>query len=116
MSLHAMIVGKLLGDPAERTSKSGKVFATGLIRVALGDGDSILVSIVAFDQAEQLLEHREGSTIAVAGPAKLSEWTSRKGEQQHGLSVVVDQIASASAARRADAQRRIRSHNRGGNE
>jgi single-stranded DNA-binding protein len=109
MSLHALIVGKLLGDPAERTSKAGKTFATALIRVALGEGESVLVSIVAFgDKGEALLEHREGSAVAVAGPAKLTEWTNRKGEQQHGLSVIAEQLASASAARRADAGRRRR--------
>jgi hypothetical protein len=61
--------------------------------------------------AEALLEHREGATIAVAGPAKLSEWTGRDGAAKHGLSLIVDQLASAASARRADASRRSRGRN-----
>jgi single-stranded DNA-binding protein len=112
MSLHILAVGRLLSDPAERTSKAGKTFATGLMRVSIGEGETVLCSIVAFnDQAEQLLAHHQDSTIAVAGPGKLSEWTGRDGAAKHGLSVIAEQIASAGAARRADAKRRSRSHN-----
>jgi single-stranded DNA-binding protein len=65
------------------------------------------MSLIAFgDRARDLLAHKQGSTLAVAGRGKLSSWIDKSGVEKHGLSVVLEQIASASAARRADAKRR----------
>jgi single-stranded DNA-binding protein len=106
MSLHILATGSLTADPVRRTGASGKDFATATLRVATDD-DAVLVSLIAFgDAAETLLAHRQGSALAVAGRAKLSSWTGRDGAEHHGLSVVAEQIASASAARRAEADRR----------
>jgi single-strand DNA-binding protein len=106
MSLHMLALGTLTADPQRRTSQKGNAFATGNIRCPTED-DAVFVSVIAFgDQAEQLLAHRQGSTIAVSGRSKLSNWTGRDGVEKRGLSITVEQIASASAARRADADRR----------
>ena len=76
-------------------------FATATLRVATED-DAILVSLIAFgDAAETVLAHRQGAALAVAGRARLSSWTGKDGTERHGLSVVAEQVASASAARRA---------------
>jgi single-stranded DNA-binding protein len=106
MSLHLLATGPLTADPQRRTSQAGKTFSTANLRVSTEDGVTF-VSIVAFgDTAEALLAHHQGGTIAVSGRAKLTTWTGRDGTEKNGLSVVVEQIASASAARRADANRR----------
>src|SRR4051794_23086831 len=103
MSFHALVTGALIADPIRRSGANGKGFTTATLRVATDD-DAILVSVIAFnDAAETLLEHRHSSTLAVSGRAKLTSWTGRDGAEHHGLSLVIEQIASASAARRADA-------------
>ena len=105
MSLHMLATGALISDPVRRAGAKGD-FATGTLRVASDDG-SVLVSLISFSgHAEQLLEHKAGDMLAVAGRAKLTEWTGKDGAARHGLSLVVDQLASAAATRRADAQRR----------
>lgn len=109
MSLYILVTDTLVGDPARRSGAKGD-FATATIRVATDDG-AILASAIAFgDGAEQLLGHRQSDTVAAAGRGRLTEWTGRDGEQHHGLSLVVDQIASAASARRADAGRRRSPH------
>jgi single-stranded DNA-binding protein len=101
-----LVIGSLIADPVRRTGTSGKDFGTAQIRCATDD-DAFLLSVIAFgDTAETLLEHRHGSTLAISGRAKLSSWTGKDGAQHSGMSVVAEQIASASAARRADAKRR----------
>jgi single-stranded DNA-binding protein len=107
MSLYVLVTGPLIAEPQRRTGASGKDFATGTLRVATDD-DSILVSVIGFgDAAEMLLAHRHGSTLAVSGRAKLTSWRGKSDDKEHhGLSVVIEHIASASAARRADAERR----------
>jgi single-stranded DNA-binding protein len=112
--MHLLVTGALTADPQSRTSQAGKPFATGNLRVA-ADADSTFVSLIAFgDRAQDLLAHRQGSTIAVAGRAKLTSWTGKDGAEKHGLSIVVEQIASAAAARRADADRRKAARDEGG--
>ena len=114
MSLYLLATGNLIADPVERTGKSGS-FVTAVLRCSTDD-DAVLVSIIAFnDAAETLLVHRHGSALAVSGRAKLTSWTGKDNTEKHGISLVVEQIASASAARRADAERR-QNKNRGRNE
>jgi single-stranded DNA-binding protein len=105
VSLHLLATGTLVADPIRRTGARGD-FATALMRVATEDG-AILVSMIAFGEvAETLLAHRAGATLSVAGRAKLSIWTGRDGRENHGLALVGEQVASASAARRDDIGRR----------
>jgi len=106
MTLHVLAVGTLTADPMQRTSQSGNAFATGNIRV-ITEAEPVFVSLIGFgEQAQELPAHRQGSTIAISGRAKLSTWTGRDGAEKHGFSLVVEQVASASAARRADVDRR----------
>ena len=106
MSLYLLATGMLISDPARRTGAKGADFATATIRVATDDG-AILISAIAFGElAAQLLAQHRGDALAVSGRARLSEWTGRAGETHHGISLVVEQLASASAARRAGAARR----------
>ncbi len=105
MSIHALVTGSLIADPTRRSGAQGD-FATATIRVATDDG-AILVSVIAFgDQVEQILAHRQGGAVAIAGRATLRSWVGKDGETKCGLALVAEQIASASAARRADAERR----------
>jgi single-stranded DNA-binding protein len=106
MSLFILATGSLILDPKRHTSNGGNIFATATIRAATDEGPALISAIAFGDQVQALLSHRQGSAIAVSGRAKLTEWTGRDSKQNHGLSVVVEQIASASAARRADADRR----------
>jgi single-stranded DNA-binding protein len=107
MSLHILATGSLIGDPVRRTSAKGNDFGTATLRCHTENGEYTLVSVVAFnEQAEQLLAHRQGGTVAVSGRARLNSWAGRDGAEHHGLAVVAEQIASASAARRADAEHR----------
>lgn len=105
MTLHILTTGALIADPLRRAGAKGD-FATAIVRVATDD-DAILISCIAFgDQTERLLGHQQGQVISVSGRASLRSWTGRDGVEKHGLSVVIESIASASSARRADAERR----------
>jgi single-stranded DNA-binding protein len=107
MSLFLLATGPLLSDPVRRTARSGEDYATATVRVATDGADSILVSVIGFKGcAEQLLAHHQGSTLAISGRAKMTSWVGKDGSPKTGLSVVVEQIASASSARRADVARR----------
>jgi single-stranded DNA-binding protein len=82
--------GILINAPSKRTSKSGNPFVTAQLRVS-DNGESALVSMVAFDQdvCDSLLALSKGDTVIVSGPAKPTSWVSRDGSQAQGLNVVV---------------------------
>lgn len=106
MSLFTLAAGSLIADPARRSGAKAD-FATGTMRCHTEGGDYTLVSVIAFGLlAERLLAHQQGSSVAVAGRATLRSWVGKDGETKTGLSIVVEQLASASSARRADAERR----------
>ncbi len=104
MSMHLLATGALVSDPARRTGASGAEFATATLRVST-DGGAILVSLIAFrDRAAALLELKQGDAVAASGRASLRSWTGKDGVEKHGMSIAVDKIASAAAARQADAR------------
>ncbi len=105
MSLHVLAAGALIADPVRRAGAKGD-FSTATLRVATEDG-AMLCSLIAFAAAAaELLQHRQGDALAVAGRARLTSWTGRDGAEHRGLSLVADQVASAASARRAAAARR----------
>ena len=67
--IDALIAGKVFGQPAERTSKAGKVFAVAKVRAAGGDGEVMFVSVIAFDAAPctALLALGDGDSVALSG-------------------------------------------------
>jgi single-stranded DNA-binding protein len=93
--IDALISGRLVKDPQTRIGQSGKPFTTALLRVATGDEEQTLVSVIAFqEQAEKLGRLKSGDSVSVAGSAKLTEWV-KGGETKHGLSVTASAILSA---------------------
>lgn len=95
--LNILASGILTADPVQRTgSKSGRDFCTASLRVPTDGGEAILCSLIAFDQdvVDALLAHVKTDTLAIAGRAKMNSCASRDGEQQHGLSVVVERVMS----------------------
>ncbi len=100
MSITALVSGKLIADPEQRTGQSGKPFV--LAKIAAHDGDAdALVSVMAFGTAaEQLAAMGKGDAVAITGRARVSTWTGRDGSAKAGLSVTADAVLTAYHVRR----------------
>jgi single-stranded DNA-binding protein len=88
--------GTLINKPTKRISRSGeREFVTAQIRAA-GDGDSFIVSLIAFnaDVCAALLALDKGDDVCVAGQGKPTTWEGRDGSPAYGLSVVAQQLMS----------------------
>ena len=94
--IDALIVGRLHGQPAERTGKSGKPFAVAKVRAAAGDGESLFVSVIAFDDApcKALMALGDGDSVALASEFTPKAWIDRNGEARAGLDVVVHSVVT----------------------
>ncbi|MDP9124024.1 MAG: single-stranded DNA-binding protein [Pseudomonadota bacterium] len=95
MSITALVTGKLIAAPEQRTGASGKPYVRATLAAHDGDADS-LVSVMAFGSAaEQLAALAKGDTVAINGRAKVSTWTGRDGSPKSGLNVTADVVLTA---------------------
>ena len=82
--IDALIAGKVHGTPTQRTGKSGKPFALAKVRTPTTEGESVFVSVIAFDDAPvaALLALKEGDSVAVTGPLKVGTWEDKEGQHR----------------------------------
>ena len=95
--IDGLIAGKLYGRPAERMGKSGRPFAVAKVRAAAGDGESLFVNVIAFDDAPvaALLAMDDGDSVALAGSLTPKVWTDKQGETRPSLDMVAAQVLTA---------------------
>ena len=93
--LSVLIEGTLIAAPVQRTSSKGTPFVTVQVRCSGDDGESILCSVIAFQASaiEALAALVGGDTVAVVGPAALSQWE-KNGEHRVGLKVTATRVLS----------------------
>ena len=91
--LSVLIEGTLIAAPVQRTSAKGTPFVTVQVRCSGDDGESILCSVIAFQASavETLAALAGGDTVAVAGPAALSQWE-KDGQHRVGLKVTATRV------------------------
>ena len=112
--LSVLIEGTLIAAPVQRTSAKGTPFVTVQLRCTGDDGESILCSVIAFQASavEALAALAGGDTVAVAGPASLSQWE-KNGEHRVGLKVTATRVLSvydAGMRRKAASQSQDQGH------
>lgn len=88
--IDALVAGKLYGLAEERESKQGKAFAVAKVRAAAGDGQSLFVSVIAFDgeTCAALLALDDGDPVALAGTLTPRAWTDKDGNARPALDLV----------------------------
>ncbi len=94
--IDCLIQGKLFAAPTERTSKTGKPFATAKLIASAGDGESLFVNVIAFDAAavSALLALAAGDSVSLAGTATPRAYI-KDGEPRASLDVTAQQVMSA---------------------
>ena len=94
--IDALVSGRIYGQPAERTSKTGKPFAVAKVRVAAGDGESTFISVIAFDTAPctALLALGDGESVALSGALTPKVWTDKEGNARPSLDLVCHAVTT----------------------
>lgn len=92
--IDALIGGKVFGQTAQRTSKSGKPFVTCKVRVAGADGLTLMVSVIAFDTqpCRTLLELADGDSVSISGALTPKVWIDKQGAAHPQIDVVAHQV------------------------
>ena len=115
--IDALISGKVFTSPKTGTGQSGKQYATCRVlkkcqhlsayggkqyatcrvRAPASNGDSVIVSVIAFDaMAQKLQTLQEGDSVAIAGAMNPKAFTDKTtGEPRPSLDMVASQVMTA---------------------
>ena len=95
--IDALIAGKLYGAPKQGASKNGNQFTTALVRTTAGNGESLMVSVIAFDDSAQaaLQAIGEGDSVALAGALTPKVYEARDGSARPALDLVAHAVLTA---------------------
>ena len=118
--LNAIISGSLATDPRSGTSKSGVEWANAVVRCPVGqnretgDQEAAFVQVACFGtEAAKLSRLAKGDSLSAAGALKPSTYTSKTGEERHGLSLAATGILSAYQIRKKSGSDSQPSRNQG---
>jgi single-stranded DNA-binding protein len=95
--LDALVAGRIHGTPSERTSSSGKSYATCKVRVSLRDGSTVFASVIAFEAGvvNAILAFADGDSVAIAGELTPKVWSDKDGTARPQLDVLAHAVLSA---------------------
>lgn len=95
--IDGLIAGKLMGSPEQRTGKNAKPFVVAKVLASAGDGESIIVNVIAFDAGtgQTLLELQDGDCLALTGALTPRVWTDKQGSVRPSLDLVAHRVLSA---------------------
>jgi single-strand DNA-binding protein len=88
--IEAAFVGRLGGDPQERTSAKGAVWASFTVAVDGNEEQPTWVKVAAFSDVARrcCADLKKGSRCYVEGALRLTNWQDKTtGEQRHGMEV-----------------------------
>lgn len=102
MSIEGLILGKLHQRPEQRTSKTGRTFATAKVRAAAADGESLFVNVICFSDlaCAALLALDPGDSLALSGTLKPGVWTDREGNARPSVDMVAAQVLTVYALKK----------------
>ena len=87
MSIEALILEKLHEDAKTRTSSTtGRQYVTAKVRVAVSDGESVFVNVIAFSESACT------ALLALAGTLIPGACTDREGNAKPSVDLVASQI------------------------
>jgi single-stranded DNA-binding protein len=92
--IDGLIQGKLFGDPKTGRGKNDNPFTTALVRTAAGSGESLMVSVIAFEKAAQaaLQALGDGDSVALAGSLTPKVYEAKDGSHRPALDMMVHAV------------------------
>jgi Single-strand binding protein family len=99
--IHALITGKLLTDPVQRTSKNGNPFVTLTIAAPTGGEADTTASVICFPEAtcQQMLALSKGDAVSLVGKITPKIYVDRNNESRASLDAVAELALSVYALR-----------------
>ena len=100
--IDGLIAGHLVGLAETREGKNGTRSALAKVKATAGDGESLIVNVIAFatEASAALMALDDGDAIALAGALTPKVWTDKQGNTRPALDMVATQVLTAYHAAR----------------
>ena len=94
--IDGLVAGKLMGDAEMREGKSASKFVLAKVRVVAGDGEPVVVNVIAFapEACAALLALEDGDSVSLAGSLTPKVWTDKQGNTKPALDLVAHRVVS----------------------
>ncbi|HTI16472.1 MAG TPA: single-stranded DNA-binding protein [Trinickia sp.] len=100
--IDGLIAGRLYGEAQIRTGQNGKRYVTCKVRATAGDGETLFVNVIAFDDDLQtaLLALSDADSVTLTGALTPKVWTDKNGLVKPALDMVAHGLLTAYHVRR----------------
>ncbi len=96
MQIH--VSGRLVRDPAQKTSSTGKAYVHALMTASSGDGET-LITLMVFDieLSSLLASLKRGDSLSAIGSASIRAYTDKEGNPAVGVTLMVTRLMTVTA-------------------
>src|SRR5512143_3970273 len=96
MQLH--VSGRLVSDPAQKTSSNGRAYGHALMTASSGDGE-VLITVMVFDTelGNLLASLRKGDSLSCIGSASIWAYADKEGNPAAGVTLMVTRLMAMTA-------------------
>src|SRR5512143_421578 len=111
MQLH--VSGRLVSDPAQKTSSNGRAYGHALMTASSGDGE-VLITVMVFDTelGNLLATLRKGDSLSAIGSASIRAYADKAGQPAAGVTLMVNRMMTMTAKEAAPRPRDNGQHRR----
>ena len=95
--IDGLVSGRLYGTAQVRTGQHGTHVVTCRVRASAGDGESLFVNVIAFDDTvkDALQALDDGDSVSLAGALTPKTWIDKQGNAKPALDMVVHAVLTA---------------------
>ena len=95
--IEGLIAGKLVGGAETREGKNGTSFALAKVKAIAGDGESLIVNVIAFatEASSALMALDDGDALALSGALTPKVWTDKQGNTRPAMDMIATQVLTA---------------------
>lgn len=100
--IDGLVSGRLYGEAQIGTGQNGKRFVTCKVRATAGDGETLFVNVIAFNDEVQtaLLALGDADSVSLSGALTPKVWTDKNGLAKPALDMVAHGLLTAYHMRR----------------
>lgn len=95
--IDGLVSGRLYGEAQIGTGQNGKRYVTCKVRATAGDGETLFVNVIAFNEEVQtaLLALSDADSVALTGALTPKVWTDKNGLVKPALDMVAHRLLTA---------------------
>lgn len=92
--IDGLVAGRLVGEAEMRDGKNATQFAVAKVRAAGGDGEPVLVNVIAFvpEACAALRALQDGDAVSLVGALTPKVWTDKQGNTKPVLDMVASRV------------------------